>query len=47
MNRNVLAATDFSAPARHALERAALMAQAHPDARLTFAHIVSASALDT
>ena len=46
MNRNVLAATDFSAPARHALERAALLAQAHSDARLTFAHIVSASALD-
>jgi nucleotide-binding universal stress UspA family protein len=46
MSHNLLAATDFSAPARHALERAALIAQAHPDAHLTFAHIVSASALD-
>lgn len=44
--RTLLAATDFSAPARHALERAAQLAQMHPDARLTLAHIVSASALD-
>lgn len=46
MTRTLLAATDFSAPARHALERAALLAQAHPDARLTLAHVVSKSALD-
>lgn len=47
MTRTLLAATDFSAPARHALERAALLAQAHSDARLTLAHVVSGSALDT
>ncbi|HMM46376.1 MAG TPA: universal stress protein [Thiobacillaceae bacterium] len=46
MTRTLLAATDFSAPARHALERAALLAQAHPDARLMLAHVVSATALD-
>jgi nucleotide-binding universal stress UspA family protein len=46
MTRTLLAATDFSAPARHALERAAQLAQTHPDARLTLAHVVSASALD-
>ncbi|MDP3420709.1 MAG: universal stress protein, partial [Thiobacillus sp.] len=46
MTRTVLAATDFSAPARHALERAAMLAQAHPDARLTLAHVVSQSAFD-
>lgn len=45
--RTILAATDFSAPARHALERAALLAQAHPAATLTLAHVVSRSALDT
>src|SRR5512139_1605644 len=44
--RKLLAATDFSTPARHALERAALLAQAHPDARLTLAHVLSRSALD-
>lgn len=44
--RTLLAATDFSAPARHALERAAQLAQLHPGARLTLAHVVSASALD-
>lgn len=44
--RTLLAATDFSAPARHALERAALLAEAHPAARLTLAHVVSRSALD-
>jgi len=44
--RTLLAATDFSAPARHALERAAQLAQMHPDARLTLAHVVSAGALD-
>ncbi|MEW6416356.1 MAG: universal stress protein [Pseudomonadota bacterium] len=47
MTRTLLAATDFSAPARHALERAAQLAQASPGARLTLAHIVSANALDT
>jgi nucleotide-binding universal stress UspA family protein len=46
MTHTLLAATDFSAPARHALERAAQLAQRHPDARLTLAHVVSASALD-
>ena len=46
MTRTLLAATDFSTPARHALERAAQLAQRHPDARLTLAHVVSASALD-
>lgn len=45
--RTLLAATDFSAPARHALERAARLAQAHPAASLTLAHVVSRSALDT
>ncbi|MDP1573189.1 MAG: universal stress protein [Pseudomonadota bacterium] len=44
--KTLLAATDFSTPARHALERAALLAQAHPDARLTLAHVISRSALD-
>ena len=42
----LLAATDFSTPARHALERAALLAQAHPGTRLTLAHVISRSALD-
>jgi nucleotide-binding universal stress UspA family protein len=46
MTRTLLAATDFSAPARHALERAAQLAQMHADAHLTLAHVVSASALD-
>lgn len=46
MTRSLLAATDFSAPARHALERAAQLTHLHPDARLTLAHVVSASALD-
>lgn len=46
MPRPLLAATDFSAPARHALARAALLAQTHPDSRLTLAHVVSKSALD-
>lgn len=44
--RTLLAATDFSAPARHALERAAQLAQMHPDSRLTLAHVSSAGALD-
>lgn len=43
--RTLLAATDFSAPARHALERAAQLAHMHPDARLLLAHVVSTSAL--
>ena len=46
MTRTLLAATDFSAPARHALERAALIAQAHPGAHLTLAHVVSVTLLD-
>lgn len=46
MTRTLLAATDFSAPARHALERAAQLAQRHTGARLTLAHVVSQSALD-
>lgn len=46
MPRPLPAATDFSAPARHALARAALLAQTHPDSRLTLAHVVSKSALD-
>jgi len=41
----ILATTDFSAPARHALERAAQLAAAHPGAQLTLAHVVSASML--
>ncbi len=45
--RTLLAATDFSAPARHALERAAQLAEAHPGARLTLAHVASRSALDS
>lgn len=45
--RALLAATDFSAPARHALERAALIADARPESRLTLAHVMSGSALDT
>ncbi len=47
MNLNVIAATDFSAPARHALERAALLAQNQPGTKLTLAHAVSGSMLDT
>ena len=42
---SLLAATDFSAPARHALERAAQLAAAHPGTQLTLAHVVSASML--
>ncbi|MBU1396334.1 MAG: universal stress protein [Gammaproteobacteria bacterium] len=42
---SLLATTDFSAPARHALERAAQLAAAHPGAQLTLAHVVSASML--
>lgn len=46
MNRTVIAATDFSAPARHALERAALTVRDLPAARLTLAHAVSGGLLD-
>lgn len=42
---SLLAATDFSAPARHALERAAQLAAAHPGAQLTLAHVISTSML--
>jgi nucleotide-binding universal stress UspA family protein len=42
---SLLAATDFSAPARHALERAAQLAAAHPGARLTLTHVISTSML--
>ncbi|MDP2110352.1 MAG: universal stress protein [Thiobacillus sp.] len=42
---SLLATTDFSAPARHALERAAQLAAAHPGAQLTVAHVVSTSML--
>ncbi len=45
MTSSLLAATDFSAPARHALERAAQLAAAHPGAQLTLAHVISASML--
>ncbi|MFZ0106935.1 MAG: universal stress protein [Thiobacillus sp.] len=43
---SLLAATDFSDPARHALERAAQLAASHPAARLTLTHVISASVLD-
>lgn len=46
MNQNVIAATDFSAPARHAVERAALLVRDLPQARLTLAHGVNGSMLD-
>jgi nucleotide-binding universal stress UspA family protein len=42
---SLLAATDFSAPARHALERAAQLAAAHPGAQLTLTHVLSESML--
>ena len=45
--RTVVAATDFSVSARHASERAARLAQRHPGARLTLAHVVSAGAFET
>lgn len=45
--RTLLAATDLSAPARHAAERAAQLAQRHPGTRLTLAHVVNAGAIDT
>lgn len=43
--RILLAATDFSAPARHAVMRAALLAQAS-GARLELLHVLQGSALD-
>ena len=43
--RHLLAATDFSGPARHALERAALLA-GEIDADLSLLHVVSRSALE-
>jgi nucleotide-binding universal stress UspA family protein len=46
-SRSLLAATDFSAPARHALERAAQLAASQAGARLTLVHVASSSALDT
>lgn len=42
---SLLAATDFSEPARHALERAAQLTAAHPGARLMLTHIVSSAML--
>lgn len=42
---SLLAATDFSDPARHALERAAQLASAHNGARLTLTHVISSSML--
>lgn len=42
---SLLAATDFSAPARHALERAAQLAAGHPGAQLTLTHVISTSIL--
>ena len=45
MTSSLLAATDFSAPARHALERAAQLVAAHPGTQLTLAHVISASML--
>lgn len=42
---SLLAATDFSGPARHALERAAQLAAAHKAARLTLTHVISSSML--
>lgn len=44
--KTLLAATDFSAPARHALERAAQLAETNPGTRLTLVHVFSRSALD-
>jgi nucleotide-binding universal stress UspA family protein len=44
--RTLLAATDFSDPARHALERAAQLAATHNGARLTLTHVISTSMLE-
>ncbi|NDP47333.1 MAG: universal stress protein [Sulfuriferula multivorans] len=43
---SLLAATDFSDPARHALERAAQLATTHSGARLTLTHVISSSMLE-
>ena len=43
---SLLAATDFSDPARHALERAAQLAASHSGARLTLTHVISSSMLE-
>lgn len=43
---SLLAATDFSDPARHALERAAQLAATHSGARLTLTHVISSSMLE-
>lgn len=43
--RTLLAATDFSAHARHALERAAQLASVHADTTLTITHVICSSAL--
>lgn len=42
---SLLAASDFSVAARHALERAAQLAAAHPGAQLTLTHVISTSML--
>lgn len=42
----LLAATDFSDPARHALERAAQLASTHNGALLTLTHAISSSMLE-
>lgn len=42
---SLLAASDFSPHARHALERAAQLAGAHPGAQLTLTHVISTSML--
>lgn len=42
----LLAATDFSDPARHALERAAQLASTHNGSRLTLTHVISSSMLE-
>lgn len=44
--RTILAATDFSDPARHALERAAQLAASHSETRLTLTHVISQSMLE-
>jgi nucleotide-binding universal stress UspA family protein len=44
-SRAIIAATDFSAPSRHAAQRAALLARAS-GASMTLSHIVGGSALD-
>jgi nucleotide-binding universal stress UspA family protein len=43
---SLLAATDFSAPARHALERAAQLAAAHSGTQLTLTHVISSSMVE-